>query len=244
MSDPYAIPLRADRTYHIFNQGNNREDIFIEPRNYLYFLDKIRDHISPIAQIFAYCLLPNHFHLLVRVYSYDVLYERMPGRFLKPIFHSTYRESTQPDEAAFDDRISQILARQFSNLFSGYAQAFNKANDRKGKLFSLPFGRVLIEGQDLFTYLICYIHRNPVHHRFCDDYGIWPYSSYQEILEKLKSSQEIGTPTAKTHLIDNGTMPSSILYLEFLELWFGKTKHYLMLHEQAKEKLERKFLLE
>ncbi len=53
MSDPYAIPLRAGQTYHIFNQGNNGENIFTEPRNYLYFLDKIREHIMPIAQIFA-----------------------------------------------------------------------------------------------------------------------------------------------------------------------------------------------
>ncbi len=168
----------------------------------------------------------------------------LPSRFPKPISYFAHRASSNPDEAEYDDIISQILARQFSNLFSGYAQAFNKANDRKGKLFSLPFGRVLIEGQDLFTYLICYIHRNPVHHLFCDDYGIWPYSSYQEILEKLKGGKEIGTPTAKPHLIDNGTMPPSILFIEFLELWFGKTEHYLMLHEEAKERLDRKFLLE
>ena len=59
--------LRPGRYYHIFNRGNNGEDLFREERNYRYFLKKYAYHIEPVAQTFAYCLLENHFHLLVRV---------------------------------------------------------------------------------------------------------------------------------------------------------------------------------
>ncbi|MGC1516915.1 MAG: transposase, partial [Maribacter sp.] len=52
---------------HIFNQGNNRQNIFFEPRNYSYFLGLLKKYITPIAEVYAYCLLPNHFHLLVRI---------------------------------------------------------------------------------------------------------------------------------------------------------------------------------
>jgi putative transposase len=53
--------------YHIYNRGNNRENIFREERNYTYFLHLYHRHITPIAETYAYCLLKNHFHLLIRV---------------------------------------------------------------------------------------------------------------------------------------------------------------------------------
>jgi len=51
--------------YHIYNQGNNRQKIFFSRENYLFFLNKIKTHILPHADIVAWCLLPNHFHLMV-----------------------------------------------------------------------------------------------------------------------------------------------------------------------------------
>ncbi|NCC31549.1 MAG: transposase [Chloroflexia bacterium] len=53
--------------YHLYNRGNNRERIFREERNYAYFLTLYDHHISPIAETYAYCLLPNHFHFSVRI---------------------------------------------------------------------------------------------------------------------------------------------------------------------------------
>jgi len=60
-------PLIANNYYHIFNQGNNKEDIFIEEMNYTYFLELLNKYIYPIATILSYCLLKNHFHLLVQI---------------------------------------------------------------------------------------------------------------------------------------------------------------------------------
>lgn len=53
--------------YHIYNQGNNRQAIFFNRENYLFFTHKIRQHILPYADILAWCLMPNHFHLMVEV---------------------------------------------------------------------------------------------------------------------------------------------------------------------------------
>ena len=62
-----VIPLEPGKYYHIFTRGNNREDIFPEEKNYAYFLQLYRNHISSIADTFAYCLLKNHFHFLIRI---------------------------------------------------------------------------------------------------------------------------------------------------------------------------------
>jgi REP element-mobilizing transposase RayT len=55
--------------YHIYNRGNNREDIFKEPRNFYYFLQLWRKHICPIANTYAYSLQPNHFHFLIEIHE-------------------------------------------------------------------------------------------------------------------------------------------------------------------------------
>ena len=62
-----AAALRPGRYYHIYNRGNAGADLFREKRNYRFFLKKYAHYIEPVAQTFAYCLLRNHFHLLVHV---------------------------------------------------------------------------------------------------------------------------------------------------------------------------------
>ena len=65
MPDP--IPLVPGQYYHIYNRGINGEVIFREERNYPYFLQLYAKYITPIAETYAYCLLSNHFHFLLRL---------------------------------------------------------------------------------------------------------------------------------------------------------------------------------
>ncbi len=65
----YKEPLQQGCMYHIFNRGNNKENIFKEPVNYIYFLKLCKKYIVPVADIHCYCLLPNHFHLLIHTKS-------------------------------------------------------------------------------------------------------------------------------------------------------------------------------
>jgi REP element-mobilizing transposase RayT len=53
--------------YHIYNRGNNKEPIFFERENYLFFLRQFLKYFPlAIAEIHAFCLMPNHYHFLVR----------------------------------------------------------------------------------------------------------------------------------------------------------------------------------
>jgi len=52
--------------YHIYNRGNNRDPIFYSRNNYLFFLKKVKTHLLPHVSLVAYCLMPNHFHLMIQ----------------------------------------------------------------------------------------------------------------------------------------------------------------------------------
>ena len=159
---PSPSPLQPGCYYHIFNRGNNRENIFIEARNYDYFMNLYARYIEPLADTYAYCLMRNHFHFLVRI-----------------------REEDETLKVSKTFRVSIDASHAFSNLFNAYAKAINKAHDRTGSLFEHPFGRLQIDSKDHFTRLIVYIHQNPQKHGFVKDFRQWPYSSYRALISSL-----------------------------------------------------------
>ena len=57
--------------YHIYNRGVNGETIFKEKRNYEHFINLYVKHIQPMTDTYAFCLLPNHFHLLAEIKDQD-----------------------------------------------------------------------------------------------------------------------------------------------------------------------------
>jgi len=150
-------PITPGRFYHIYNRGINGCKIFGENENYSYFLKLYNQHISPIAETYAWVLMPNHFHFLVRVREED--YVTTPDRVPNPV------RGRKP-------------AQHFSNLFNGYAQAFNKRFNRHGALFERPFKRKAVDSPDYLRHLVLYIHNNPVHHGFCGHPMDYPWSSY------------------------------------------------------------------
>jgi REP element-mobilizing transposase RayT len=87
---PSTAPLLAGQHYHIYTRGNNRENLFREPRNYAYFLQLYGKHIAPVAETFAYCLLPNHLHLLVGIRA-QLDGERSPSKAFSNLFNAYAR---------------------------------------------------------------------------------------------------------------------------------------------------------
>ncbi len=60
-------PIDDDLIYHVINRGNNRQDVFETPADFAAFLKAIADLKSRKQfQLYAYCLMSNHIHLLIR----------------------------------------------------------------------------------------------------------------------------------------------------------------------------------
>ena len=160
------INLLPSHYYHIYNHANGNENLFREDDNYLFFFKKYNEHISPIVETLSYCLLPNHFHMLLKIKDEEVLLKNAFPKFrtLEKLVSANY------------------VSKQFSNFFSSYAQSYNKKYNRTGSLFMKNFKRKAVATDEYFSKLIHYIHANPVHHGFTKDMFAWRWSSYRSFL--------------------------------------------------------------
>ncbi len=160
-------PFEPGGCYHLYSHAISEENLFRESDNYRYFLSKYIQHAGPIVSTYAYCLMPNHFHFLIRIKSY---------KLLKAFF-----EFKRP--GTFDSKpISKQIGHQLGNWLNAYASAFNKRYSRRGKLFLQQFNRLQVDNEAYFQKLVAYIHCNPVHHGFTAKPGDWDFSSYADYL--------------------------------------------------------------
>lgn len=173
--------------YHIYNQGNNRQLIFFNRENYIYFLQKIRIHLLPYADLLAYCLMPNHFHLMVEVISNrEMALRDSRGATLS---------RTPTDEVDFNHSIGIMLA--------SYTRAINNQEKTSGSLFRQKTKAICLNelhgvSSDWYmqygvTYFkqsipewqypqVCfnYIHNNPVVAGLVRKPQDWEFSSWQD----------------------------------------------------------------
>ena len=182
-------PLEPGISYHIFNHANGFENVFCKKDNYCYFLEKVRLYISPIAEIYAYCLMPNHFHLVIRIRQRKVIEDLIIEKNFPKVL--TFGKVEGINKIS-DNMLEKFLSKQFANLFSCYTQSFNKVFHRMGSLFIKNFKREPILDKQHFLNFVIYTHRNPIHHGFRKNYDEWEFSSYNEIVEGVCDHIEVG----------------------------------------------------
>lgn len=166
------MDFMINQVHHVFNQGNNRQKIFFQPRNYLFFLEKMREFILPYADFLSYSLMPNHFHFLIYVYRLEL---PTPAGKMRTI----------------NDSIGIMLR--------SYTRAINKQEDRSGVLFRpktkskyelIEDGFITIDGPKKKYFFetehqyaqrcFHYIHQNAVKANLVKRAIDWIYSSARE----------------------------------------------------------------
>jgi len=206
----YYPPLIPNTRYHIFNRGNNRENVFLKHENYGYFLGKYAKYMSPVLDTYAYCLLPNHFHLAARVKTWEEIVVAAAESDL-PGFKNLAGLGPSIDTNKY---VAKMVSEQFRLCFMSYAKAINKQEDRVGSLFQKNFKRLIVDSQDYMNHLIQYIHANPQLHCIWDDYKEWPYSSFASLLSdgttKLQRTEVLGWFGGKDGMMDAHTQ-----YMDF-----------------------------
>ncbi|OGZ18141.1 MAG: hypothetical protein A2V72_01835 [Candidatus Nealsonbacteria bacterium RBG_13_37_56] len=152
------IKFEIGKTYHVYNQGVNKCNIFLTDADrwrflqgmYLFndensslsalyqiekenkgrinftllknFIEKNKDSRKLLVEINADCLMPNHFHLILKEIKEDG------------------------------------ISRYMQKLGSGYANYFNKKHGRVGSLFRGPFKAIAIKDDFYLQYLLVYLN--------------------------------------------------------------------------------------
>lgn len=180
--------------YHIYNRGNNKQDIFLDDEDRKCFLFRLREALYPefvdsrrkplpkgAFALLAYCLMPNHFHLLIR------------------------QNSVVP--------ITELIKK----ICTGYSKYFNKKHERIGHLFQDQFKAIGIINDSYLLWVSAYIHQNPKIAGLIKDLPEYPWSSYRDYLS-LRS----GKLCSKDLIL--GMVKSAEEYKKFVSDSFEKIK--------------------
>lgn len=159
-------PFESECWYHVFNHARGNDALFEKPIDFKIFLELIARYIVPVADVYTYCLMPNHFHFLIRFK--DVL---IPESFSSK-------------------HMNDFLAHQWGNVQNTYTKKKNYRTGKRGGLFCQSINRNLINSEEYQQMCVVYIHNNPVKHGFCIQAKDWEQSSYNTLLSEKPTSLE------------------------------------------------------
>jgi REP element-mobilizing transposase RayT len=169
----------ANAYYHVFNRGNNKQNIFLDSEDFSFFLFRLKESLFPSQKtlkqgryirkqlpensfsLICYCLMPNHFHFLIR------------------------QNTNLP--------ISKLIGK----ICTSYSKYFNKKYNRLGQVFQDQFKSVLVDSDSYLLWLSAYIHQNPKVAGIVSDLKEYKWGSYVDYLGLRK-----GTLCNQTTILD------------------------------------------
>ncbi len=152
-----AIPFIPNQYYHFYNRGNNRQTVFFERDNYLYFLRGVRKYLREHLDILVYCLMPTHYHFLGRV-----------------------KQQTSEVSKTSEVSVSRSVSLAMQKFGISNTKAINKRFSRVGALFQGQFQSKPITAYSHLLSLCVYIHANPVKDGLVTKPEDWEFSNYLE----------------------------------------------------------------
>lgn len=177
LTEKYHAVFEPGGCYHIYNCTNNRELLFRSDENYFFFLKKYAFYLSPFVETFAYNLLPNHFHMVVKVRSKEAIVKHVMS-IQKGVRLKSETVFLEAPEKYFDE----LIEAQFHRFFTSYSMAFNKMYGRKGNLFQRAFKRVLVKDDIQMLQTVVYVHANEIKHGISASLTESRFSSYNSHL--------------------------------------------------------------
>ncbi|MFT4155815.1 transposase [Parafilimonas sp.] len=198
--------FEPEKFYHVIAKAVDGINLFTNDENKSFFLKRFARYIPGFADIYAYCLLNNHIHCLVKPKSVSEIESHLKA-LPKEGLTITYKKFLE-NVAVFD--FDELIETQFNYLFVSYVRSFNKVYHRKGGMFNNPFRCIEVKDDFHFTQLIIYIHANPLKHGIMKDFTKYHWSSYKAII-------------SQSH---------TLLKREEVLEWFGGKEKFIQIHQE------------
>ena len=152
------MEFHADHICHIYNRGIDKQIIFYTNENYAFFLRKMERYLLPCCDLLAYCLMPNHLHLLI------------------------YATQTTVQTVNRNGKPKNVLSENIKTLLSSYESAINTRYKRTGSLFTQNTRAVCTTAHSIPYSTTCfhYIHQNPMTAKLVRKMEEWRFSSFDD----------------------------------------------------------------
>lgn len=176
------IRFAPDEYYHLYNRGVNKQDVFLDQRDYLRFIFGVLHYQSPLEIFNAGRSVSNMIRHSVFNQSAETIKQIIAGRYVEPIsfalmpnhFHLMVREKEESG-------ISRYMQRQLNS----YTKYFNTRYNKSGHVFQGPFQAVHVATDEQLIYLSAYVHRNPTQLKtWRRKESKYPWSSYQDFIRR------------------------------------------------------------
>lgn len=151
------------KIYHVYNRSYEKTIIFRTPDNFRFFIKKLNE-LNGTCEVLAYCIMPNHFHLLIYI--------------------SDNSHGTEP--LKLDQPSMQRISRKIGTILSSYTQAFNKSTNRSGSLFQPKTKCKELTDKDYPFTCFHYIHQNPMKANLALSMEDWEFSSFNEYFKGVR----------------------------------------------------------
>ncbi len=224
-----SITFGAKKFYHVYNQGREDQDVFIDHADFFRFtlLLYCCNNTNPVSMKRAKCVGANYYGLssiqrgkpLVDIVSHSLMSNR---------FHLLLRE-----------RRPGNLSKFMAKLSTGYTMYFNRKYSRQGPILAGPFKCLHIHSDAYLKYLFAYIHLKPLKHKakgrrnqpkylpdekIKDSLKRYEYSSYLDYLDHRRKGKVILEPSLFNKFFKD---PKDFEQNIFDWLRFDKTKDLL-----------------
>ena len=128
-----------------------------------FLLDLIK-RLSKIyfAEVLGFCLMGNHFHLLVRMHSGDdYTDDDIKARFMD--YYGRDREiEFSEGQIPFYRKKWEDLSEYIKEIKQGFSRFYNKRHERKGFFWSERFKSVIVDNGETLMNCLAYIDLNPI----------------------------------------------------------------------------------
>ena len=164
-----------DNFYHVYNRAVDKRTIFYTGKDYEYFINKalfFKDKTR--IKILAFCVLPNHWHFLLK----------------EPTSQVTPTSQVEIKYSA--------ISKFISLLSNSYTKYFNYNKDHSGRIFQGQFKSKIVDNDHYLQTLINYINLNPLKHKIANNAKDWYYTSHHNYLNQAQLFNLID----KDYLID------------------------------------------
>jgi REP element-mobilizing transposase RayT len=208
-----AVPFLPDQYFHFYNRGNNRQTVFFERDNYLYFLKGVKKYLRDSLEILVYSLMPTHYHILGRVRPAPPQAQTQTSEVLKTseVLGGETSEvlGGEADDETWGMRVSKQVSLAMQKFGISYTKAINKRFSRVGALFQGQFKGKPVENYEHLLNLCVYIHANPVKDGLVALPEEWEFSNYLEWMNLRKGTlvnrafiaENFGTPEEYKELV-------------------------------------------